>query len=240
MQARPTVTVNMAVTADGKIDTFERRGARISGAADTARVDRLRAEADAVMVGGHTLLGEDPRLTVRDPALADQRRREGREPQPMKVAAVSRIGPPGGPDSLPAASRFLTDGGATVFLATTRATDAEAQEWLSGQGVRLIVHEGPRVDLARLLDELGERGIAQLMVEGGGTLVAALLEAGLVDELQLAVAPLLLGGEDAPTPVAGQGWALAGAVRLALLGTDIDEDDDVILRYRVERGRRHD
>ncbi len=55
------------------------------------------------------------------------------------------------------------------------------------------------MDLARLLDELGERGIARLMVEGGGTLVAALLEAGLVDELQLAVAPLLFGGETAPT-----------------------------------------
>ncbi len=91
------------------------------------------------------------------------------------------------------------------------------------------------MDLARLLDELGEQGIAQLMVEGGGTLVAALLEAGLVDELQLAVAPLLLGGEDAPTPVGGPGWPLAEAVHLTLLGTEIDEDDDVILRYGIGR-----
>ena len=238
---RPYVLVNMAVTADGKTDSGERRGARISGPADTARVDRLRAAADAVMVGGRTLMGEDPRLTVRDAAMSRGRLEAGRTAQPAKVGVTTRIGRPGGDaPSLPSPSRFLTDGGATVFLATTRATDAKAQEWLSGQGVRLIVHEGPRVDLARLLDELGERGIAQLMVEGGGTLVAALLEAGLVDELQLAIAPLLLGGEDAPTPVAGQGWALAGAVRLALLGTDIDEDDDVILRYRIERGRRHD
>ena len=62
---RPYVFLNMAMTADGKIDTVERRGARISGAADSARVDRLRAGADAVMIGGRTLLSEDPRLTVR-------------------------------------------------------------------------------------------------------------------------------------------------------------------------------
>ena len=60
MDRRPDVIVNMAMTADGKIDTVERRGARISGAADSARVDRLRASVDAVMVGGHTLLREDP------------------------------------------------------------------------------------------------------------------------------------------------------------------------------------
>ena len=61
MIERPRILVNMAVTADGKVDTVARRGARISGPADSARVDRLRAEADAVMVGGRTLLAEDPR-----------------------------------------------------------------------------------------------------------------------------------------------------------------------------------
>ena len=91
------------------------------------------------------------------------------------------------------------------------------------------------MDLARLLDELGERGIAQLMVEGGGTLVAALLEAGLVDELQLAVAPLLFGGETAPTAVGGAGWTAAQAIRLQLIGTAVDADGDVILRYVVPR-----
>ena len=233
---RPHVLVNMAVSADGKTDSRERRGARISGAADTARVNRLRAAADAVMVGGHTLLGEDPRLTVRDAGLSSGRQAAGRTAQPAKVGVTTRIGHPGGDaPALPSPSRFLGDGGATVFLATTCATDAEAREWLSGQGVSLIVHEGPRVDLARLLDELGERGIAQLMVEGGGTLVAALLEAGLVDELQLAVAPLLFGGETAPTPVGGAGWTAAQAIRLQLIGTAVDDDGDVILRYVVPR-----
>jgi riboflavin biosynthesis pyrimidine reductase len=62
---RPFVTLNVAVTADGKTDTIDRHGAMISSPEDLARVDRLRAESDAIMVGGHTLLGDDPRLTVK-------------------------------------------------------------------------------------------------------------------------------------------------------------------------------
>ena len=75
------------------------------------------------------------------------------------------------------------------------------------------------------------------MVEGGGTLVAALLEAGLVDELQLAVAPLLFGGETAPTPVGGPGWPLAQAdpPRVAR-ATSVDDDGVVVLRYQVSGG----
>jgi riboflavin-specific deaminase-like protein len=233
---RPHVLVNMAVTADGKVDTVERRGARISGAADTARVDRLRAAVDAVMVGGRTLLGEDPRLTVRDAALVEARLAEGRPAQPSKVGVASRIGRPGGeaPSLLPG-GRFLADGGGRVTVATTRDTDAMTLDWLEANGAQVIVHEPPRVDLARLLQELRGLGVARLMVEGGGTLVAALLEAGLVDELQLAIAPLLFGGREAPTPVAGTGWTVSRAIRLTLLGTEVDEDGDVIVRYRVGR-----
>lgn len=231
---RPHVLVNMAVTADGKVDTVERRGARISGAADTARVDRLRAAADAVMVGGRTLLGEDPRLTVRDDALIEARLAEGRSAQPIKVGVASRLGRAGSeaPSRL-SGGRFLADGGGRVIVATTRDTDAATLDWLGAHGVQVIVHQGPHVDLARLLQELFELGVARLLVEGGGTLVAALLEAGLVDELQLAIAPLLFGGQEAPTPVAGRGWSASQAIRLSLLGTEVDEDGDVIVRYRV-------
>lgn len=234
---RPYVLVNMAMTADGKIDTIERRGARISGPADNARVDRLRAESDAVMVGGRTLVAEDPRLTVRDAALSSARKRHGRPAQPLKVGVATRISRPGGDGpSLPWPSRFLTDGGGRVIVATTSMTEPATVAWLTQQGAEVIVHDTARVDLPLLLGELGERAIDRLMVEGGSTLVAALLEAGLVDELQLAVAPLLFGGETAPTPVGGPGWPLAQAIRLSLLGTSEDDDGVVIVRYQVSRG----
>jgi 2,5-diamino-6-(ribosylamino)-4(3H)-pyrimidinone 5'-phosphate reductase len=230
------VLVNMAMTADGKIDTVTRRGARISGAVDTARVDGLRAASDAVMVGGRTLLAEDPRLTVRDAHLVDERLRGGRPAQPVKVGVVTRIAPAGSDaTALPSPSRFLEDGDGPVILATTTRTAPADVDWLRGRGADVIVHDGSRVDLARLLAELDARGIEHLMVEGGSTLVAALLGAGLVDELQLAVAPLLFGGEGAPTPVGGQGWRQEEAIHLSLLESRVDDDGDVILRYHVER-----
>jgi 2,5-diamino-6-(ribosylamino)-4(3H)-pyrimidinone 5'-phosphate reductase len=223
----------MAMTADGKIDTVERAGARISGAADTFRVDQLRAAADAVMVGGRTLLREDPRLTVREATLSARREQDGRAAQPAKVAVVSRVGRPGEVGALPARSRFLHDGGGQVIVCTSGRSDPLAVAWLERQGARVLVLGDERVDLAAALSALAALGVERLMVEGGSTLLAALLEAGLVDELQLAVAPLLFGGESAPTPVGGRGWSRADAIELALVGSDTSPDGDVVLRYRV-------
>jgi riboflavin-specific deaminase-like protein len=223
----------MAMTADGKIDTVARAGARISGAADTVRVDELRAAADAVMVGGRTLLGEDPRLTVRDAALVSAREQAGRSAQPAKVGVVSHIGPPGTDGSLRTGSRFLHDGGGRVLVCTSSRTQRAAIVGLQDQGAEVIVRGAGRVDLAAALEALAQLGIEQLMVEGGSTLVAALLESGLVDELQLAVAPLLLGGETAPTPVGGRGWPRERAIDLSLADTSTSEDGDVFIRYRL-------
>lgn len=88
---RPFVTINVAATADGKIDTFERRGAAISSQHDKERVDQLRAEADAVMVGGHTLHDEDPKLTVKSESLRTERLARGLSANPAKVGISSRL-----------------------------------------------------------------------------------------------------------------------------------------------------
>jgi 2,5-diamino-6-(ribosylamino)-4(3H)-pyrimidinone 5'-phosphate reductase len=88
---RPFVFINVAMTADGKIDTFQRRGAAISSARDKERVDQLRANADAVMVGGRTLLNEDPKLTVKSQALRAERVARGRSPNPVKVGVVTHF-----------------------------------------------------------------------------------------------------------------------------------------------------
>jgi 2,5-diamino-6-(ribosylamino)-4(3H)-pyrimidinone 5'-phosphate reductase len=222
----------MAMTADGKIDAVERRGARISGAADTARVDRLRAGSDAIMVGGRTLLAEDPRLTVRDPALVAERNDAGRPSQPIKVGVASRLTTTGDL-ALANDSAFLNDGGGRVLLCTSSRTDAPTIERLRAQGAEVIVRGEEQVDLPTALSDLAECGVGRLMVEGGSTLVAALLELRLIDELQLAVAPLLFGGATSPTPVGGQGWPRDEARELKLLSTDTSLDGDVVLRYRV-------
>jgi 2,5-diamino-6-(ribosylamino)-4(3H)-pyrimidinone 5'-phosphate reductase len=234
---RPYVLVNMAVTADGKVDTVERRGARISGPADTARVDRLRAESDAVMVGGRTLLAEDPRLTVRDPSLVQARREAGRPGQPTKVGIVSHIGMPGEAGALSHEGRFLGEGGGRVIVCTTHRTSAAQVAWLRGQGAEVSILGNERVDLVAAMTKLADMGIGRLMVEGGSTLIAALLEAALVDEIQLAIAAVLFGGETAPTPVGGPGFGSAGGVGLELAEVSRSADDDVVLRYLMPAPR---
>ena len=87
---RPFTFINVAVTVDGKMDTFERKGAAISSTRDKARVDKLRAESDAVMVGGRTLLDEDPKLTVKSEALRAERVARGLSPNPIKVGIVTK------------------------------------------------------------------------------------------------------------------------------------------------------
>jgi 2,5-diamino-6-(ribosylamino)-4(3H)-pyrimidinone 5'-phosphate reductase len=223
----------MAMTADGKIDTVARSGARISGAADTVRVDRLRAGADAILVGGHTLLSEDPRLTVHDPELVAARVRDGRPPQPAKVGVISHIAL-SGPHALRPQGGFL-GGGGRVFLCTTTRTAAATVGALERRGAQVVVAGDQRVDLEAALAALAARGVERLMVEGGSTIAAALYESGLVDELQLAVAPLLFGGETAPTPLGGPGWSRDEARQLLLEDASPNEDGDVILRYRSAR-----
>lgn len=233
---RPWVLVNMAMSADGRVDSVRREGARISSAADLARVSVLRAMSDAIMVGGRTLLAEDPRLTVRDAALVEARLSADLPAQPTRVAVVSEVPQPGTPGALPVSSRFLDRNGGRVIVFTTGATAASTLAWLGDVGADVRVHDGARVDLRHALDELGELGVERLMVEGGGTLVAALVEAGLADELRLFIAPLLLGGATAPGPLGGPGLPAPRPIRPAPSHVQMDEDGGVALRYLLGPG----
>ncbi len=223
---RPYVHINVAMTADGKIDTFERRGATISSRRDKERVDRLRAEADAVMVGGHTLMDENPKLTVKSPELRAEREARGLAPNPVKVGVVSHadLGP---------GSDFLNAGPARVVIFTTQQTSKKQLEFLRARDVEVFVHKTQRVDLPKALRALKESGIDRLMVEGGATLNFELLRLGLVDELTIYLAPLVFGGESAPTLAAGQGLVRSAAIPLKLADVEVWEDGELLLAYKL-------
>ena len=225
---KPFVFINIAITADGKMDTYERRGAAISSAADKARVDRLRAESDAVMVGGRTLLDEDPKLTVKSEALRAERVVRGLTPNPIKVGIVTKA-------EIKPDSDFLNFGEARIVIFTTNQTSSIKIELLRSRGVDVFVHENPRVDLAKALETLHELGVKRLMVEGGGTLNFELLRLGLVDELSVYVAPLIFGGESAPTAAAGMGLARGEAIPLKLIHSEVyDDEGGVLLHYSLK------
>lgn len=223
---RPFVFVNVAATADGKIDTFERKGAAISSAQDKARVDELRAGADAVLVGGRTLLGELPKLTVKNEALREARVRRGLEPNPMKVGVVTRA-------DLPLDSDFVQAGPARVVIFTTHQTSKSQLDALRNGGVEVFAVDGPRVDLHSMLVRLKSLGVERLMVEGGGTIIFEMLSQRLVDELSMYIAPMIFGGVSAPTLAAGSGLVRGEAIALSLKDVERHEDGGLVLRYSL-------
>ena len=225
---RPFVFINIAMTADGKIDTFERTGSAISSQQDKERVDRLRASADAIMVGGKTLLDEDPKLTVKSEVLRAERVARGLSPNPIKVGIVTKA-------NIKAESNFLNAGPADIVIFTTQRTSKEHLALLKLRHVDVYVDDADKVNLQHALAVLKEIGVERLMVEGGSTLNFELLRLGLVDEVTAYVAPMIFGGESSPTLAAGSGLKRSEAIPLKLVETETWEDGGVLLKYQLVR-----
>ena len=214
---RPYVFINVAATADGKIDTFERKGSAISSKQDKQRVDELRAGADAVIVGGRTLLDESPKLTVKSEALREGRVRRGLSPNPIKVGIASSV-------DIHPDSDFLNAGPARIVIFTTNRTSKEQVDFLRKRGVDVYIHDSERVHLLQALETLHELGARRVMIEGGGTINFEFLRAGLVDELMIYIAPMIFGGDHAPTLAAGTGLVRNEAIALKLEKVETHED----------------
>jgi len=229
MVDRPYVILNVAMTADGKTDTVFRRGASISSPLDRERVDRLRASCDAIMVGGRTITGDEPRLTIKSAALRAERLAHGMEENPVKVGVITNA-------ILPVDSRFLVSGPARIIMFTTTQTDSGQIGRLFNQGVQVFVMGERRVDLKGALQCLKEQGINRLLVEGGGTLNEELLKQNLVDEISVYIAPLIFGGADAPTFANGAGLERHEAISLEQIRLEELADGGIVVYYRVRTG----
>jgi len=224
---RPFVSINMAASADGKITSAAREYPRMTSEYDRRNMDRLRAESDALLVGAQTMRADQPKLHVRTPEMQAYRRSLGKPQGLLKilVSASLRFDP---------ASRFLTDtDGGGLIVATVEDAPADRRAALAARVEIWTVGRG-RVDLPELLHRLLDRGVQRLLVEGGGELNAAFLEADLVDELYLTIAPCLLGGRDAPTSFEGTGLAMQDQRRLELREVH-REGDELYCRYAVVR-----
>lgn len=221
---RPFVILNVATTADGKTDTVYRKGASISSIEDMERVDHLRAEVDAIMVGGRTLLDDDPRLTVKSEQLRRERIQRGQSANPIKIGVVTVA-------DLQSDSRFLNAGPAQVIIFTTSQTKPDKIELLQRQGVSVYVIGEGQVDLSLAMQKLTEVGVQRLLVEGGGILNESLLRLKPVDQINIYVAPLIFGGAKAPTFANGLGLSRDDAIRLQLNAINKLGDDGVLLQY---------
>jgi len=223
---RPHVIVNTAMSADGKLSTRERRQVKISGAQDFNRVDRLKAGSDAVMVGIGTVLADDPSLTVKAEECRNNRIDRGVDVHPLRIVVDSNARTP--PDA-----KVLHKEPGKRIIAVSKHADAGRVAELK-QFATVIVAGDETVDLKTLMDELGRLGIRRVMVEGGGTLIAGLIAAGLVDEIYTFVGNIIIGGKDAPTLADGPGFIRESEFcRLTLLEARKIEDG-ILLHWNVE------
>lgn len=213
------VLVNAAVSADGKLSSRRREQVRISGDEDFARVDRLRAESDAILVGIGTVLADDPSLVRHD----ESRRAATRDVStpPARVVVDSRCRTP--PDAA------VLAGEPTTYVVTSRAAPEHRRRAIESTGATLVVAGSTRVDLPAALATLERDGVHRLLVEGGGEIIYSLFEADQVDELSVYVGALVIGGRDAPTLADGDGF-VEDFPQLELV--DVERlDDGVVLTW---------
>ena len=237
-RGRPRFVLKAAVTLDGKLATVGGASRWITG--ELARADgrRVRERTGAILVGVGTVLADDPRLTARTP--------RGRDP--VRIVVDSRLRTPPGARLLPATSGSRV----RTIIATTAAAPAARARRLEAAGAEVwrlpagrtrggrgkAASRAGRVDLAALAARLGAAGLTQVLVEGGAEIHAAMLAAGLADEVRLYVAPLVVGGP-APSWVGGAGVAaLADAWRFELAAAPRRIGPDLMLRLRPRSGRK--
>jgi 2,5-diamino-6-(ribosylamino)-4(3H)-pyrimidinone 5'-phosphate reductase len=195
---RPHIIVNVAMSADGKLSTRERRQVKISGVQDFNRVDRLKAGSDAVMVGIGTVLADDPSLTVKAEECRNNRLKRGADEHPVRIVVDSR-------GRIPLDASILRKGSGLRVIAVSRKAGPEKLEELRKLATVIVAGEN-EVDLPQLVEELGAMGINRIIVEGGGTLIGGLIKAGLVDEIYAYIGNIIIGGKDAPTLADGEGF----------------------------------
>jgi len=216
---RPWIIAKWAMTLDGKTATATGSSRWISNPESRRIVHALRGRVDAIMVGRRTVKQDDPLLTARPPGPRTA----------LRVVADTHA-------SLDSESQLVrTAQDVPVLVAAGPEAPKVDRDRLAASGCEVFVCEGasPADRLGTLLDELGRRRMTNVLVEGGGRLAGSLLDERQIDEVHVFVAPKLVGGAEAPTPVAGHGL---GQMSQALLLDEVQVEQvgsDVYLHGRV-------
>ena len=230
MGERPWTVLSCSTSLDGYLDAGTAERLVLSGAEDLARVDAVRASCDAILVGAATVRADDPRLLVRDPGARRRRLAVGLPEHPVKVTVTAS-------GDLEPGSRFFTRGDSTKLVYCDTGVADRVRDRVGHAAT--VVDAGRPVELRDVLGDLADRGIARLMVEGGGRVLTQLLVAGLADELQLVVAPFFVG-DDRASRFVGAGAFPWDAAHRARLVEARAIGDVVLMRYDLagSGGRR--
>ena len=230
MAERPYTLLSCGISIDGYLAGATETRLLLSNNADLDRVDAVRADCDAILVGAATVRNDNPRLVVRAQSRQDERVARGLRPSPMKVTVTGQA------QLDPCANFFaLGDSEKLVYCASEKV--AEARDRLGK--VATVIDGGQPLDMKRMSEDLCERGVRRLMVEGGGMVHTQFLTAGLADELHLVVAPFFVGDSRARRFVS-DGRFPWNPDRRATLAEVRRIDDVVLLRYALSARFRMD
>lgn len=231
---RPHTTVILAMSADGKIADKQRSPARFGSAADKAHLEAQIALADGVIFGASTLRAYGTTISITNPQLLQARKARLQTPQPVQIV-VSATG------NLATNLRFfrqklprwlLTTKQGAKFWQNLAKTSLEQAHF--ARIIAINTADNNSLNWLEALGELQKLGLTKLAVIGGAELVASLIAVDLIDEFWLTVCPIILGGRDAPSPVAGIGFTEERAKRLKLLEVR-QLEDEVLLHYAIAR-----
>ena len=220
---RPFVLYKAAMSLDGKIACHTGESQWISSEKSREEVQRLRGILSGIMVGAGTVIADNPRLTCR--------MEEYENPARIIVDGKLRV---------PLESRIFHEPGRNIILTTSEASP-EKKKALENLGVELIEadsEEPGKVDLKSAMLALGIKGIDGILLEGGPTLAASALEAGIIDAVRFYIAQKIIGGREAPSPFAGTGAAHMNEVvplTDAVYGTS---GDDLWIQAYIQREKK--
>ncbi|MFF2807040.1 RibD family protein [Streptomyces sp. NPDC058000] len=186
-RTRPYVLISAAMSLDGYLDDTSNQRLRLSNPDDFDRVDAVRADYDAILVGATTVRRDNPRLLIGSPTRRAHRLAQGRPEHPTKITLTTK--------GLDPSLAFFTTAGDKIVYCPQPALPTLEKELAD---VADVTAAGDPLDLALILDDLADRGIRTLMVEGGGTILTQFLTQDLVDEIHLAIAPFFVGEAAAP------------------------------------------
>jgi len=224
---KPIVFIKAAMSLDGKIATKTGESQWISNTKSREYVHQLRAEYDAICVGVQTVILDNPRLTIR---------RNGNESSHYRMVLDTK-------GRIPLESNLLNDAFKHLTIVfTSEGIPKDVEDRIVHKGVKLIKLKlkDNRIDLQDWLYECEKLGIQSIFVEGGGEVIASMLKAEIVDKIAVAIAPIIIGGQDAKGFVAGDGIEkLSDAIQLE--NPNIKWfDEDCILEYNVKKREKHE
>lgn len=219
----PFVTAKFAMSLDGKIATRSGNSKWISGELARRKVHNLRYISDAIMTGANTVLIDDPQLTSRCGAGKGGIARK----QPLRVIVdgKGRISP---------AAQLFKEPGETLIALGRKATTEEKEAFVKvGAELLEFPSKGGIIDLEELLKALGKREITSIFVEGGSFLLGSLFDRGLIDKIVVFIAPIVIGGEEAKTPIGGKGIdQVTDSLRLKRVKVETIGDDVMVCGYK--------